>query len=167
MINKQGVSKSGDVYQIGVVLHEMLVGIAPYYDDDMDILYQNIQKGKLKLPKYLSNEAKRCLQRLLNKDPSKRPSLRQLKKDPFFADIDWNMLEKKELAPPQILTREASDPKEEDEEDMLFEKDDAPRDQGREEQVGGQMNKPIFIDEDYTQKNIKYLRLKSYSFARN
>ena len=78
MINKQGVSKSGDVYQIGVVLHEMLVGIAPYYDDDMDILYQNIQKGKLKLPKYLSNEAKRCLQRLLNKDPSKRPSLRQL-----------------------------------------------------------------------------------------
>jgi hypothetical protein len=33
----------------------------------------------------------------LNKDPKKRPSLAELKKDPFFADINWEKLEKKEL----------------------------------------------------------------------
>lgn len=52
---------AGDVYQIGVVLYEMLVGIPPYYNDNIKVLYQNIEKGKLKLPKYLSNEAKKFL----------------------------------------------------------------------------------------------------------
>ena len=32
-----------------------------YYNDNIKILYQNIEKGKLKIPKYLSNEAKKCL----------------------------------------------------------------------------------------------------------
>jgi hypothetical protein len=39
----------------------MLVGIPPYYNDNIKILYQNIEKGKLKIPKYLSNEAKKLL----------------------------------------------------------------------------------------------------------
>lgn len=61
MLNKKGFSKSGDVYQVGVVLYEMLVGIPPFYNDNMELLYKNINKGKLKLPQYLSTEAKRCL----------------------------------------------------------------------------------------------------------
>lgn len=27
----------------------------------------------------------------------------EIKRDPFFADIDWDKLERKELDPPQIL----------------------------------------------------------------
>ena len=42
MIKKKGVTKSGDIYQIGVVLYEVLVGIPPYYDDDLKVLYDNI-----------------------------------------------------------------------------------------------------------------------------
>jgi len=57
MLKKLGVTTSADVYQVGVVMYEMLVGIPPYYNDNMKILYQNIEKGKLKIPKYLSNEA--------------------------------------------------------------------------------------------------------------
>lgn len=68
MLNKSGVTESGDVYQIGVVLYEMLVGIPPYYNDDIKVLYQNISKGKLKIPKYLSKHAKNILQRVLTKD---------------------------------------------------------------------------------------------------
>lgn len=49
------------------------------------------------MPKYLTIEAKKFLLRILNKDPKKRPSLIDIKKDPFFAEIDWNKLEKKEL----------------------------------------------------------------------
>ena len=106
MLMKKGVSKSGDVYQVGVVLYEMLVGIPPYYNDDMKVLYNNIEKGKLKLPKYLSHEAKKLLLRLLHKDPKKRPRLEQLKTDPFFEEIDWDALERKELDPPQVLCKE-------------------------------------------------------------
>ena len=75
MLQKKGVSKSGDVYQVGVVLYEMMVGIPPFYNDNMKVLYENIEKGKLKLPKYLSNEAKKMITKMLNKDPKKRPTL--------------------------------------------------------------------------------------------
>lgn len=34
----------------------MLVGIPPYYNDNLSVLYQNIEKGKPKMPKYLSKE---------------------------------------------------------------------------------------------------------------
>jgi serine/threonine protein kinase len=78
MLKKEGVTKSGDVYQIGVVLYEMLVSIPPYYNDNVKILYQNIEKGKLKIPKYLSSEAKKCLLKMLHRNPAKRPSLEQL-----------------------------------------------------------------------------------------
>ena len=57
MLKKAGVTESGDVYQIGVVLYEMLVGIPPYYNDNIQILYENISKGRLKMPSYLSKKA--------------------------------------------------------------------------------------------------------------
>jgi serum/glucocorticoid-regulated kinase 2 len=69
------VTQAGDVYQIGVVLYEMLVGIPPYYSDNIKMLYQNIEKGNLKMPKYLTTEAKKFLARILTRDPKKRPSL--------------------------------------------------------------------------------------------
>ena len=75
MLRKQGVTKANDVYQVGVVLYEMLVSIPPFYNDNMKILFENIEKGRLKLPKFLSSEAKKCLQRMLNKDPKKRPTM--------------------------------------------------------------------------------------------
>jgi serine/threonine protein kinase len=53
----------------------MLVGIPPFYNDNMKILFENIEKGKLKLPKYLSSEAKKCLMKMLHKDPKKRPTM--------------------------------------------------------------------------------------------
>jgi len=66
MLKQQGITAAGDVYQIGVVLYEMLVGIPPYYNDNIKILYQNIEKGKLKMPKYLTPEAKKFLTVRLN-----------------------------------------------------------------------------------------------------
>mmetsp|Transcript_4043 Transcript_4043/g.6847 ORF Transcript_4043/g.6847 Transcript_4043/m.6847 type:complete len:123 (-) Transcript_4043:189-557(-) len=105
MLNKKGVSKSADVYQVGVVLYEMLVGIPPFYNENMDVLYRNINKGKLKLPQYLSSEAKKCLQRILNKDPKKRPNIEQLMSDPFFADIDWAAMDSKLVDPPKVLCK--------------------------------------------------------------
>ena len=81
MIKQEGITYAGDVYQIGVVLYEMLVGIPPFYNNNIKVLYQNIERGRLKIPKYLSSEAKKLIIRLLNKEPSKRPSLSELMND--------------------------------------------------------------------------------------
>jgi len=109
MLKKEGVTKAGDVYQVGVVLYEMLVGIPPYYNDNIKILYQNIEKGKLKIPKYLSSAAKKCLVKMLHKNPNKRPRLDQIMKEPFFADIDWAKLEKRQVEPPAVLRKPRKD----------------------------------------------------------
>ena len=61
MLKQQGITFAGDVYQIGIVLYEMLVGIPPYYNDNIKMLYDNIEKGRLKIPKYLTSEAKKFL----------------------------------------------------------------------------------------------------------
>ena len=53
----------------------MLVGIPPFYNDNITILYQNISKGKLKVPKYLSKNVKNLLNKILHRDPNKRPTL--------------------------------------------------------------------------------------------
>lgn len=58
------------------------------------------------MPKYLTTEAKKLLLRLLHKEPKKRPTLIDLKRDAFFTgDIDWIKLEKKEIKPPQVLAK--------------------------------------------------------------
>ena len=76
-------------------MYEMLVGMPPFYNDKMNILLENIKKGKLDWPKFLSENAKNFLQKLLHKDPNKRPSMQEAMNDPFFADIDWEALENK------------------------------------------------------------------------
>lgn len=105
MLNKAGVSASGDVYQIGVVLYEMLVGIPPFYNDNINILYKNISQGKLKIPNYLSKSAKSILLRMLHKEPKKRPTIEQVKQDPFFAGINWSLLGQKRYRPPVKLDK--------------------------------------------------------------
>jgi hypothetical protein len=42
----------------------------------------------------------------LHKDPKKRPTLNDLRKEPFFAEIDWSKLERKELYPPTVLSKD-------------------------------------------------------------
>lgn len=178
MLKKEGITQAGDVYQVGVVLYEMLVGIPPYYNDNIKILYQNIEKGKLKIPKYLSSEAKKCLLKMLHRNPQKRPSLDQLVNDPFFAAVDWKKLERKQLDPPCILKRSTAEcgadiiksAKHEDE--MLFEADhgllsspENERDFDDQQRGGGQ--RVLFSDEDYKEENRTYNRVKNYSFARS
>jgi serine/threonine protein kinase len=58
MLRRQGHGKAVDWYLIGVLLYEMLIGIPPYYSNNKDVLYQNIQYGTLQMPKYVSTEAR-------------------------------------------------------------------------------------------------------------
>ena len=106
---------------------------------------------------------------MLSRNPSKRPTLEQLQKDSFFSSIDWKKLAKKEIDPPVILKKGGKESKEsvqtEDEISMLFENPEPRGDAHGDEQRGG--GKPqIHTDEDYTEENRTYNRVKNYSFAR-
>ena len=103
MINRRGVGKSADIYGIGAVLYEMCSGAPPFYSNDMNIMYNNITKNQLMLHDYFSEELKDLLLQLLNKDPKNRIGVtnkEDIKNHPFFKDINWEKLAKKEISLP-------------------------------------------------------------------
>lgn len=62
-----------------------------------DQLFNNIQRGVLKLPVSMSQEAKNLIVHLLNRNPSKRlgagsGGANEIKSHPFFKDIDWDSI---------------------------------------------------------------------------
>ena len=61
MLRRTGHGKSVDWYLLGVLLYEMLVGIPPYFTNNREKLFQNIQRGPLLIPSQLSREAKNLL----------------------------------------------------------------------------------------------------------
>jgi serine/threonine protein kinase len=61
MLKRIGHGKSVDWYLLGVLFYEMIVGIPPYFTNNKEKLFQNIQKGPLLIPTQLSSEAKDLL----------------------------------------------------------------------------------------------------------
>jgi serine/threonine protein kinase len=50
----------------------MIVGIPPFYSDDVQTMYKNILKEDLVIPEVLSEEAQDIIARLLEKNPENR-----------------------------------------------------------------------------------------------
>lgn len=112
VLNKKGATRASDIYGIGTVLYEFLVGEPPFYSDDMQILHKNIKDGVLKFPNYVSENAKNVIKKLLDKDPTKRLGAKDkadIKKDPFFNNVDWEGLLCKTVKPPVEFPAEEDD----------------------------------------------------------
>jgi serine/threonine protein kinase len=61
-----------DLWSTGVLLYVLVCGKFPWYDTDMLVLFQKIQKEPLVLPAHLSDNLKDLLSKLLDKDPLRR-----------------------------------------------------------------------------------------------
>jgi serine/threonine protein kinase len=106
MLEKKGVGFSSDIYGIGCVLYEMLVGEPPYFDESLDKLLDNIKSGRLRYASYLTIEAKSLISKLLERDINKRlgvKDINEIKNHDFFKKLDWKLLENKQLKPPKEL----------------------------------------------------------------
>ena len=146
MLNRRGVGKSADIYGIGAVLYEMISGSPPFYANDMSTMYQNISRNNLMLPDYFSDELKDLLKKLLNRDPKNRIGVtnkEEIKNHPFFSELDWDKLAKKEIEPPINLVQ-------------IKENNDDPN----------EYKHVKFNDLDYNEKNKDYNRVKKFTFVR-
>lgn len=106
MLAKSGHGKAVDWYLLGVLIYEMTVGMPPYFTNNRKILFENIKKGPLKLPMFLSNEICDLIMKLLQRTPQKRlgagkGDADEVKKHPWFAKINWNETLKRGLKPPK------------------------------------------------------------------
>lgn len=75
-------SQESDIYALGVIFYEMLFGIAPFEEKNLEKLIERIQKNyTLKFPREINNislETENLLRNLLEKDPKKRYSILEL-----------------------------------------------------------------------------------------
>ena len=94
-----------DYWAMGILLHELLTGSPPFTGNNNRIISDRITKTKLKLPYYLSSDAKDILTKLLKKVPSARlgskpGDINKIKQHRFFRKINWQKLESRNAEPP-------------------------------------------------------------------
>ena len=157
MVQRKGVGKSADIYGIGAVLYEMISGTPPFYSNEIEKLYQNIKKSKLVLHNYFSDELKDLLKKLLCRDPKKRIGIynkSEIKSHPFFKDLDWEKLGRKEITPPLNLVQVKIDEENNKNKSM----------NGIEEFM--RKKQMDFKDVDYNEDNQTIRRIKNYTFLK-
>ncbi len=112
-------TKEVDWWSVGVLLFEMLVGEDPFESKTCKHLEKKLLEReiirritsndfKIAYPEFMSDSAKRLLQGLFNRDPTKRLGARgsrsgcgpgQIRASAFFQTMDWERLDRLEMQP--------------------------------------------------------------------
>ncbi|KAI0691428.1 Pkinase-domain-containing protein [Cytidiella melzeri] len=104
LLESQGYTKTVDWWTLGVLLYEMMTGLPPFYDENVNVMYQRILSDPLIFPPEISPDAKSVMTGLLQRDPSRRlgaGGADEIKKHPFFSKhVDWHRLVAKKIQPP-------------------------------------------------------------------
>ena len=95
-INKLGYDSKIDVWSLGSICNEMLIGKPAFDAEDMIELIKNIEKGDYQVPTHLSREVISFLNGMLQYDSEIRLSTEQLIKHRFLTD-DINNFHKIDL----------------------------------------------------------------------
>lgn len=102
---------SVDWWSVGVLTYELLTGASPFTVEGERNTQTEISRRILKshppIPKYLSPAVQDFIKKLLVKDSRRRlgggpEDALELKRHPFFRDINWNLLSQKKIAAPFV-----------------------------------------------------------------
>uniref|UniRef100_H0VYG8 Protein kinase domain-containing protein n=1 Tax=Cavia porcellus TaxID=10141 RepID=H0VYG8_CAVPO len=110
IIRGESYGFSVDWWNLGTVMFEMMVGEPPYpfadspKNSDLNTykVLQSMLEREVHIPHHLSVEARSILKGLLKKELGCHPQrgFIDIKEHPFFNNLDWNMMKKKQVTPP-------------------------------------------------------------------
>lgn len=63
----------------------MVCGSLPFDDDSMSALFNKIKEGKYYMPNYISQEVKDLINRMLQPNPVKRITMKEIKDHPWYS----------------------------------------------------------------------------------
>ncbi|XP_076802562.1 3-phosphoinositide-dependent protein kinase 1-like isoform X2 [Clavelina lepadiformis] len=91
-------SSSSDLWSLGCIIYQMMVGSTPFYDPNEYHIFHKIIECDYQVPSAMDNDAKDLISKLLVVDSNKRLGSKNLggfhalKGHPFFANINWKNL---------------------------------------------------------------------------
>ncbi|KAK3283862.1 hypothetical protein CYMTET_8458 [Cymbomonas tetramitiformis] len=102
-----GHTAAVDWWALGVLIYEMVSGVTPFFTNDEVLRVQMVKRGKFKRPPNISDSCYSIMQALMCTNPSKRlGNLRDgsndIKKHPWFSDIDWDDLSAQNVPAPFV-----------------------------------------------------------------
>lgn len=104
VLNKKGYTMACDWWSFGCVIYEMLTAQPPFYAKKREEIYDKIRFKNPNFFDFHSPNATDLIARLLTKDPAKRLGASgdgaEIKKHPFFADVNWEAMMRKQVQTP-------------------------------------------------------------------
>jgi serine/threonine protein kinase len=88
ILRNKGYTQSVDLWSAGVVLFAMLYGSVPFKGQSMEELHDLILNGRYVLKEDISTDAINLLRGLLEIDPRKRLSIKQIYQHPWLKTLD-------------------------------------------------------------------------------
>ena len=109
MLKGKGHDHTVDIWTLGILLYEMLVGIPPFFHKNKHQMFFLIQEANVTFPDpqkhkiYVSPNAQDLINKLLAKNKKNRlganGGVDEILSHPFFSGLDIDKLKKKELTP--------------------------------------------------------------------
>ncbi|KAL0616938.1 Serine/threonine-protein kinase PLK1 [Plecturocebus cupreus] len=84
VLSKKGHSFEVDVWSIGCIMYTLLVGKPPFETSCLKETYLRIKKNEYSIPKHINPVATSLIQKMLQTDPTARPTINELLNDEFF-----------------------------------------------------------------------------------
>lgn len=87
MVKNESYDESIDVWALGVLTYELITKCSPFssaYKRNDEEVIKRISSANFIIPSNLREESKEFIKYLLQKDPTKRPSLREIFFHPFI-----------------------------------------------------------------------------------
>jgi len=126
ILENKGHGKAVDWWSLGTLTYEMMGGLPPFYDQNMQAMYEKILRAPLRFHSHFPENAKEMLKGLLQRKVeqrlgSGRGDAEEIKVMAFFDGLDWDMVLSKgydpEFQPPNAglnFDKEFTDLKPED-----------------------------------------------------
>uniref|UniRef100_A0A672MGZ6 Maternal embryonic leucine zipper kinase n=1 Tax=Sinocyclocheilus grahami TaxID=75366 RepID=A0A672MGZ6_SINGR len=92
---KAYIGSEADVWSMGILLYALLCGFLPFDDDNCMVLYRKITRGKYSNPHWLSPASILLLNQMMQVDPKRRLTVKQLLDHPWVmkgygTPVEWH-----------------------------------------------------------------------------